>query len=318
MKKRDEYIELRLPQVIFRTIPLWMVLILLVNSSMLVGFTEYYLMKKHFNSGLIELSQKTKSSEELVQKIKQQVIPEKGLTLGVIWNDIGKQLLDSGVIDKEKYEKLFINDIQAKVDMKYLTHSSSDHMGITERNSRFMINTLWALGLVNKSAILNGGSMQILSKGNPMNFASTGGWDLGSRPTSGLYSSQELISLTPEQEALVNKIARTIFRPCCNNSTEFPDCNHGMAALGYIELAAKQGLSEDKIYKDVLALNSFWFPQTYVEQAVYFQRQGKDWGKVDAKLALSSQYSSAQGSQIVRQSIQDMPGLQSQGGGCAA
>jgi hypothetical protein len=318
MKKKDEYIELRIPSVIFRTIPVWMVVLLVINSSMLVGFTEYYVMKKHFNASRLELSQKTKSSEELVQTLKQQVIPQKGLTLGIVWNDIGKQLLDSGVIDKEKYTKLFVDDIQTGTDMKYLTHSSGDHMIIADRNSRFMVNTLWALGLVNKSTILNAGSMQTRSKGNPMNFASTGGWNLGSRPTSELYASQELVLLTPEQEALVNKIAGTIYRPCCDNSTEFPDCNHGMAALGYVELAVRQGLSEKKIYKDILALNSFWFPQTYVEQAAYFQKLGKEWNKLDPKLALSSQYSSAQGSQIVRQSLQDIPGLQSQGGGCSA
>lgn len=318
MKKRDEYIELRIPQVVFKTIPIWMVLLLLINSSMLVGFTEYYLMKKHFTSELIGLSQKKKSSEELVQIIKQQVIPEKGFTLGVVWNDIGKQLLDSGVIDQKKYEKLFINDVQMKPVMEYLTHSSSNHMDITEMNSRFMVNTLWALGLVNKSTILDAGSMHTRGNGNPMSFASTGGWDLGTRKTSELYSSQELLYLTSEQAVLVNKIARTIYRPCCNNSTEFPDCNHGMAALGYIELAVKQGLSEKRIYKDILALNSFWFPQTYVEQAVYFQNQGKKWSKIDPKIALSSRYSSAQGSQTVKQSIQTIPGLQTQGGGCAA
>lgn len=318
MKKRDEYIELRIPSVIFRKISIWMVLLLLINSSMLVGFTEYYLMKKNFNSTLTELSQKTKSSEELVQMIKQQVIPEKGLTLGVVWNDIGKQLLDSGVIDKEKYKKLFIDDVQTGTDMKYLIHPSGDHMRIAERNSRFMVNTLWALGLVNKSNILDEGQMKTYGKKDPMNFASTGGWSLGAKSPSELYSSQELIKLTDKQEALVKKIATAIYRPCCGNSTAFPDCNHGMAALGYIEVAVSQGISEEKIYKDILALNSFWFPQTYLEQAVYFQRQGKDWGKVDAKLALSEQYSSAQGSQTIKQSIKSIPGLQTQGGGCAA
>ena len=45
MKKNDEYIELKIPQIIFRTIPLWLVILLVINSSMLVGFTEYYFMK---------------------------------------------------------------------------------------------------------------------------------------------------------------------------------------------------------------------------------------------------------------------------------
>ena len=318
MKRNIHYIEVRIPVILFKTIPFWMVLLLLLNSSMVVGFTEYYIVKKNFNKTLLELSEKTKSPEELVQILKQQVLSQKGFTLGVVWNDIGKQLLDSGVIDIVKYEELFLSDPQATEVMKYLTRESKDHMRIYEGNSRFIVNTLWALGLVNKSNILEKGSMHLQSEGNPMNFASTGGWSLGTKPTSELYSSQKLIPLSLEQEELVNKIARTIYRPCCNNSTEFPDCNHGMAVLGYIELAVQQGISEDKIYKDVLALNSFWFPQNYVELAAFFDKQGTQWKNVDARLALSQQYSSAQGSQTVRQSIQNIPGLQTQQGGCTA
>lgn len=160
--------------------------------------------------------------------------------------------------------------------------------------------------------------MKTYGKGDVMNFASTGGWNLGAKPTSELYSSAEIIKLSPQQQELVEKIAKTIYRPCCGNSTEFPDCNHGMAALGYIELAVAQGVSEKQIYSDLLKLNSFWFPQQYVELAAFFNKQNIDWNKVDPKLALSSQYSSAQGSARVRQSVQSIPGLNTQQGGCGA
>ncbi|MBI4080930.1 MAG: hypothetical protein HY430_04130 [Candidatus Levybacteria bacterium] len=318
MKKKDAYIELRIPKAIFRTIPLWLVILLVINSSMLVGFTEYYFMKKNFNDAVIELSKKTKSPEELVQILKQQVIPQKGFALGVVWNDVGKQLIGSGAIDQKKYEELFVNESQAKAEMRYLVNASKDHMVITESNARFMVNTLWAFGLVNKSKLLDEGAMKTEGGGNHMNYASTGGFSLGAKATSELYSSTPIIKLTTEQEELVQRISQNVYRPCCNNPASFPDCNHGMAALGYIELAVSQGLSEKEIYKDVLALNSFWFPQTYVEQAAYFQKQAKAWGSIDPKIALSKQYSSAQGAQIVSQSVQDVPGLQTPGGGCAA
>jgi hypothetical protein len=48
----------------------------------------------------------------------------------------------------------------------------------------------------------------------------------------------DLIPLTAEQQALVEEVAAEIYRPCCNNSTLFPDCNHGMAMLGFLELLA--------------------------------------------------------------------------------
>lgn len=301
-----------------KAIPLWLAVILVFNSAAVLGFVEYYIIKKNFNKQIIELSRKTKSPEDLAKILQQEVLPQKGYKLAVKWNDIGKLILESGAIDKTKYEELFANEPKAIESMKHLNKSSDENMEINEANSRFMVNTLWALGLVNKSKILEEGSMKKYGDGNFMNFASTGGWNLGTVETSQLYSSKDIIKLTPEQEEIVKKIAENVYRPCCGNHTEFPDCNHGMAALGYIELAVRQGVSEKRIYQDVLALNSFWFPQNYIELAAYFQKQNTEWKKVDAKLALSSQYSSAQGAQQVKQSVQSVPGLNVQGGGCGA
>jgi hypothetical protein len=309
-------IKKRSKKILSKVIPLWLSLIILLNSILATGFVEYYIMKKNFNSQLSALVKVTKNPEELVQILKQKVLPQKGYQLAVKWNDVGRQLMDSGIIDKTKYDELFAQDQTAKKEMEHLISSSNENMTVNEGNSRFMVNTLWALGLVNKNIILEKGSMKTYGKGNPMNFASTGGWNLGLRPTSELYSSTEIVKLTPEQQELVNKIAATVYRPCCGNSTEFPDCNHGMAALGYIELAVAQGVSEKQIYKDLFALNSFWFPQQYVELAVYFDKQKTDWNKVDPKLIVSAQYSSAQGSQQIRQSVQNVPGLNVQQGGC--
>lgn len=312
MKKRIINLLIR------KVIPLWIVLLLILNSSMAVGIVEYYLMKKNFNTYILQLSKTTKSPEELVRVLKQEVLPQNGYTLAVTWGDIGQQLLQSGVIDQVKYKELFSSDPVAINNMWHLQNKSSDHMVINENNSRFMVNTLWGLGLVNKSKILDEGSMQTYGKGDVMNFASTGGWNLGTKPTSQLYSSAKIINLTPEQEQIVQKIAMNVYRPCCGNHTEFPDCNHGMAALGYIQLAVKQGISEKRIYKDLLALNSFWFPQNYIELAAYFNKDGTQWKDVDAKLALSADYSSSSGAAKIRQSIQNIPGINNGGGGCGA
>ena len=310
-------LQKKIKKLLAKVIPLWLVMILLLNSILATGFVQYYIMKKNFNAQLSALAQTTKNPEKLVQILKQKVIPQKGYRLAVKWNDIGKQLLESGAIDKTKYEELFAQDPIAKKEMAaHMMSTSNDSMTINESNSRFMVNTLWALGLVNKSKILEEGSMKTYGKGDVMGFASTGGWTLGSKPTSELYSSREIIKLTSEQQELVKKIALTVYRPCCGNSTEFPDCNHGMAALGYIELAVAQGVGEKEIYRDLLRLNSFWFPQQYVELAAYFNQQNVSWDKVDAKVALGSQYSSAQGAQQVHQAVQGVPGLNVQQGGC--
>lgn len=311
-------IKLKTKKILSKTIPIWIAIVLILESSVLIGIVEYYVLKKNFDNSVIELAKTTESPEELIQVLKQEVIPQKGYVLAVKWNDIGKLLLSSGVIDKEKFEELFKDNKTGLKNMWHLENTSKDNMVIDEESSRFMVNTLWALGLVNKSKILDEGSMAKYGAGDVMNFASTGGWSLGAKPTTELYSSTKILDLSEDQEALVEKIARSVYRPCCDNHTEFPDCNHGMAALGYIQLAVKQGVSEKRIYKDILALNSFWFPQNYVELAAYFQKQNKEWKNIDPKLALSEEYSSAQGMQKVKQEVQNIPGVESSGGGCGA
>jgi len=304
----------RIKKIFTKAIPLWMVVILILQSTTIFGLFQYYVLKKYINEQIITIA-KEKNPEKLALVLRQEVLPQNGYILGVTWSDIGKDLIDAEVIDKQKYEQLFAQDSGDNAMMKYMTHSSREHMMVNEANSHFMVNTLWALGLVNKNNLLDEGQMH---SDDPMQFASTGGWSLGSKPTRELYSSQQLIQLTVQQQALVKRIADTMFRPCCDNPTSFPDCNHGMAALGYIELAVKQGVPEKRIYKDVLALNSYWFPQQYVSLATYFTQQKTDWNDVDAKLALSQQYSSAQGASQVQQQLQPASGGNSQGGGCSA
>jgi hypothetical protein len=180
------------------------------------------------------------------------------------------------------------------------------------------VNTLWALGLTNKSTVLDDGPMKT-SGNDTANFASTGGWTLGAKEPMKLYSSANIIPLTPDEQQLAKRIAENVYRPCCGNHTAFPDCNHGMAALAYIELAVFQKVPEQQIYKDLLALNSFWFQSTYVDMAVYFKKnKNVSWSQVDPKLALSLDYSSAVGAQRISQEVQNVQKNSSKGGECSA
>src|SRR3990167_4673374 len=173
-------LQKKIKKLLAKVIPLWLVMILLLNSILATGFVQYYIMKKNFNAQLSALAHTTQHPEELVQILKQKVIPQKGYRLAVKWNDIGKQLLESGAIDKTKYEELFAQAPIAKKEMAaHMMSTSNDSMTINESNSRFMVNTLWAFGLVNKSKILEEGSMKTVGNGNHMNYASTGGWNLG-------------------------------------------------------------------------------------------------------------------------------------------
>jgi len=47
-----------------------------------------------------------------------------------------------------------------------------------------------------------------------------------------------------------------------------------MAMLGLLELMAAQGVGEEEMYKAALAVNSYWFPDTYLTIAEYMQNKG--------------------------------------------
>lgn len=300
-----------------KTVSLSMALILTINAMTITALVEYFVLKKKFEQKIELLVADNKNPEEMVEEITRLVTPANGYTTTLSWGDIGKKLVESGAIDKQKYQEIFNSNINGQQELGVL-EGEDKKISINENNSRFVVNTLWALGLINKSKVLDEGPMKTGGT-SADKFASTAGWTLGTKDAMQLYSSQELIPLTDEQQELVRRIASNVYRPCCGNHTAFPDCNHGMAALGYIELAVARGLTEDKIYQDLLAFNSFWFPQTYVEMAVYFQQQeSKTWDQVDPKLALSREYSSAQGAQKIKAAVQNVPGLKSQGGSCGA
>ncbi len=251
------------------------------------------------------------------------VLPEKGYATNVVWGDIGPKLIESGAIDLEKFKQIYsYQGGLTQEQLEILTKGSNKKIMINEENAHFVINVLWALGLVNKNKILDEGPMQKYSDGNIGGYASTGGWTLGKKPSTELYSSTEIVVLNEEQQRVVEEVANNVYRPCCNNPTSFPDCNHGMAALALAEIMASQGASADEIFSALKAFNSFWFPQQYYELALYFKlKEGKEWNDVDAETVLGRAYSSASGWFAVHQWLQEkgaLPQLQGGGGSCGA
>ena len=89
--------------------------------------------------------------------------------------------------------------------------------------------------------------------------------------------------------------------------------------LGLIELMVSQNFSKDDVYKTVLAFNTYWFPQTYLDTAYYFKQNGRDYTKTSAKELLSKTFSSAMGAEVVHKKIGQVnwPALNS-GGSCGA
>lgn len=253
----------------------------------------------------------------LSEKQQKEISLQGGVELPVKWGDLGVQMTETGVIDKTKFENLYSQRGGLKeADRKLLADSNNGNLIINSENSGIILNLLWAFGLGNKNPILEDGPMMDPRYGGAGNFASTGGWILARGNAMDHYSMHAFVTLTPEQQALVERVAKNIFRPCCNNSTYFPDCNHGMAMLGLLELMASQGVSETDIYKVALQVNTLWFPGQHEAIKTLITSQGVDWNTVDPKKILGAEYSSSSGMQKVMSQIK--PQEQKGGGGCGA
>lgn len=213
-------------------------------------------------------------------------------------------LIDGGKILPLEAEKKMLATLVANgsIDPYKLSH-------VTE------LNLLWAYGLANKNQVLESGPIMDAQYGGPKNMASVGGWSVTTGGVMDHYSNHNLATLTPDQQALVEKMAKGIYRPCCNNSTHFPDCNHGMAMLGLLEYLASQGATEDQMWNVAITANMSWFPDQYQTIAQYLKIKGIDAKSVTPQMLLDAEYSS--GSGFARIAAQVPQSQQQKGGsGC--
>ncbi len=251
----------------------------------------------------------------------EQINPSEGYTLPYTYGDIGPQILEAGGIDLERFVQLYEDSGRPLTDaqMQILTEGSDEPITINRENAHFVLNFLWAFGLTNQNPVLDEGPMMQYGDAQVVRFASTGGWSLAAIPIDDLYSSAAIIELTPEQQAIVEEAAENTYRPCCNNSTAFADCNHGMAMLGLFELMASQGATIDELFEAAKHFNAFWFPQQTLDLAIYFgATTGESFDQVDPRTLVGADYSSAGGWRSARQwlaendLIEEVPG----GSGC--
>lgn len=266
----------------------------------------------------------TASAKQLAA-LQESVVPSRGIEVPVTWGDLGRQMMAAGVIDQAKFEAVYAARGGMSPDIKaMLMESDNGRMRMTRENSGAILNLLWALGLGNRNDTLEKGEMMNPRfKGGPGGFASTGGWTLATGGPMDHYSMHNFLTLDGAAQEKVERVAKSIYRPCCNNSTYFPDCNHGMAMLGLMELMASQGASEDDMYRVALQVNAYWFPEQYLTIAKVLAAQGVAWDKADPREILGANYSSASGFQQVAQAASRLAEPQGgnarppSGGGCS-
>ncbi|NUQ57566.1 MAG: hypothetical protein HUT38_03735 [Candidatus Paceibacter sp.] len=291
---------------------------ILVASLIVAGSLVYSANKK---SSETKTEASAETSEQFQNQSAGEIIALESTILPVKWGDLGARMASVGVIDKEEFLEIYasrggLDDYERRL----LEESDNGNLEINERNAGVILNLLWALGLGNKNPILEKGPMSDQKYGGADRFASTGGWTLARGNAMDHYSRHPLIVLTGEQQKLVEKVSKGIYRPCCGNSTYFPDCNHGMAMLGFLELMASQGIGEKEMYEAALKLNSFWFPDTYATIAQYLAGKGIKWENADPQEILGYNYSSGPGFLKIKQELEARSNGSNQrpksGGGC--
>ncbi|MEK9177692.1 MAG: hypothetical protein AAB777_01065 [Patescibacteria group bacterium] len=259
-------------------------------------------------------SGKNSANQEVISVADEEVTPSTGVVLPIVWGNLGVQLASAGAIDANKFKALYEQrSMFTDEEKNLLTGQNNNKLKITPKNAGYLLNLFWALGLAQNNPVLMQGEMMDIRYGGPQRFASTAGWTIAKGDPMDHYSKHTFFNLTPEQQTLVENVSENIYRPCCGNSTHFPDCNHGMAMLGLLELMASQGASEQDMYKTALTVNSYWFPDQYATIAQYLKQKGIEWKTVIPKTILGADFSSGQGfAKIAEQVAQP---IQKQGGG---
>ena len=256
------------------------------------------------------------------ERLLQQVNPVGGFNLQAHYGDLGPRLIQAGAIDPDRFVQVYQKAGRPLTadQLTALVDGSDAPVVINRENSHFLLNFFWALGLANRSPLLEDGPLMSYSKGDVGRFASTGGWTLGARPATDLYSSANILELTLQQHDLVERVASHVYRPCCDNHAAFPDCNHGMAMLGLLQLLASQGASEGEMLEAAKHANSFWFPQQAMEVAAFFQAtQGLAYEQVAPSDAIGRDVFSGTGFNRLHRWLADNGLLReapSQGGSC--
>ena len=239
--------------------------------------------------------------------LRMEVNPPEGYRIGERYGDLGPRLLAAGVIDYDAFAALYDQAGQPldALQIEALLRGSDEQVVISPDNSYFLLNFFWAVGLANKNSILTEGPMVKYSDGKIETFASTGGWRISTKPVTDLYASMDLIPLTPEQQSRVEEVASAVYRPCCGNPTSFPDCNHGMAMLGILELMASNNATLDEMFAAAKYVNAYWFPGQAFETTLYLEtNKGIDFAQADPRMLTGAGLASGKGFAAIHQDLQ--------------
>lgn len=226
------------------------------------------------------------------------VVLPGALDLGVPYGNIGPELIAAGAIEPSAFQDVYRRSGQPLTEhqRRILLEGSDETIVLGQENAYFLLNLLWALGLTNKNHILTHGPMTNGGVERLGGYASTGGWRLGRKSPMELYASTPLIELSAPQQARLSVVADGVYRPCCDNPTSFPDCNHGMAMFALLQLLAARDFDTHRLFVAAMAANQFWYPNETVLVATYIMAtQGLTYIQANPRQAMGRQMFSISG-----------------------
>jgi len=230
--------------------------------------------------------------------------------LAVVLGDVGPRLIAAGAIDPQRLAAVAAGagtPLDARA-VRLLTAGGDDAVAFDAKHAWFLLNVFWGLGLANANPLLTAGPMVRGGWARLRTYASTGGYTLGARPVLDVYASSALVTLSAPQQQRLAAVAADVYRPCCDNPTSFPDCNHGMAMLGLLTLVAARDADADALHRAAVAANRVWFPQAAAQVASYVRAtQAGDQGGNDPRAANGRELFSATGYRKVAAWAQGRP-----------
>jgi len=278
----------------------------LIGASvlLLVFQVSFILTGKTLNMGKGTNSSTANKGESTVdqamKKAIEEVTPSKGFTTKVKWNDVVAKMVKEKVLDPARLERVLKSKYgqEMKPEWRAVLAGKNANLKINSDNAVFMMYVLWTLAKANNNQILFTSPFAKYFKNYNIGIGKAG------------YGNVNLLRLTKEQQKKAKEVAENASRPCCNNTTAQPDCSHGFSALGLVELMAAQNFSKQEMFATFVKFNSFWFPKTYVKNALYFKlAKGKDWSQVNKELVAGKGYSSLSGSYKVKNYLKEKFGI---------
>lgn len=230
----------------------------------------------------------------------EEVTPKEGFVTKVKWGNIVSKMVRDGALNPQKLEGILRRRYgqEMKPEWRAILAGKDTNLQINNDNAVFMMYVLWTFAKNNKNQILVDSPFVKYFKNYDIGVGHAG------------YGDLSILSLTPAQQKIAKEVAENANRPCCNNSTAAPDCSHGYSALGLVELMASQGFSRAEIFNTFVKFNSYWFPETYIKDALYFKiAKGENWSSVDKEVIAGKKYSSLSGSYRVKNYLKQNFGL---------